>query len=197
MSDSNYEEKRQAIHQHERQIAVQVALKVVNRPLLALWMILIPIFFIYYFFQLKGYKKGLEDFIKNFMISRDKALDEVVFALERGTKPDLDELVSQQVGNMKPKAQAAYRQWMASLVEHYQLLLEGRGRNYADLVKWSYREKSSYLLLCNHLNRVEHDFNSFLISGIDGDPKELKGIVKIMEAEVEQQRRQAADTIYG
>ena len=35
---------------------------------------LIPVFFFFYFFQLKRYKKGLKEFSGNFLISRKRSL---------------------------------------------------------------------------------------------------------------------------
>ena len=44
---------------HEEDFAAALARHVIDKPKLSIWMILIPIFFVFYFFQLNKYRDGL------------------------------------------------------------------------------------------------------------------------------------------
>ena len=46
-----YEEKAKMILDHEEWFAESLAIKIVEKPTLSVWMILIPIVFIYYFYR--------------------------------------------------------------------------------------------------------------------------------------------------
>ena len=62
--------KRDLILADEKQFAARVSVKVIDKPRLDVWMILIPVFFIFYFWQLKRYAKGRKTFAENFLITR-------------------------------------------------------------------------------------------------------------------------------
>ena len=50
--------ERDLILADEKRFAAQVSARVIDKPRLDVWMILIPVFFIFYFWQLKRYAKG-------------------------------------------------------------------------------------------------------------------------------------------
>ena len=88
------EDKKYLIYQEERKFAFAVASHVIDKPQLSLWMILIPVIFVYHFYRLKKYADGRKEFAHNFMITRERALNETEAAIESDRKPDLDKLVS-------------------------------------------------------------------------------------------------------
>ena len=71
-------EQRAIILESERQFAHKLALEVIDRPSLTVWMILIPVIFVYYFFRLNRYKSGREAFIKHYMTGIHRVLEEAM-----------------------------------------------------------------------------------------------------------------------
>lgn len=77
---SDMTQKRDLILAEERQFASRVSEQVIDKPQLAVWMILIPVFFVFYFWQLKRYAGGRKTFAEKFLITRSRTLDEALRA---------------------------------------------------------------------------------------------------------------------
>ena len=185
---------RELILAHERRFAGKVAGEVVDRPILAMWMILIPIFFVFYYFHLKRYKNGLRDFSKNFMITRERVVDAVYEAADSRKEVDIDGLVA--VSDTPAAVKDRYRSWLVALAEHLQALIRVEGASYDALVQRAYRSKSDYLLALNKLNRVEGEFNRALAEHLPGDAESIAGVVKAMQKSVKEIRRSQAEEIF-
>jgi len=56
------QEKYSSILENEKDLTSYVAGRVIEKPQPALWMIVIPVFFVFFFFQFKRYKDGLKNF---------------------------------------------------------------------------------------------------------------------------------------
>jgi len=63
MADIN--EKSEIIEKNEQRFAIMLGSRVINKPKLSIWMILIPVIFVYFFYQFNKYKQGREDFTAN------------------------------------------------------------------------------------------------------------------------------------
>ena len=180
---------------HERQFAGKVAGEVVDRPVLAMWMILIPIFFVFYFFQLKRYKNGLKEFSKNFLITRERTLEAVCTARSNRADVDIDELVA--VSDSPAEVKTEYRLWIEALADHFQALIGVSGSSYGELVRGAYREKSNYQLALNRLTSAENDFNRALTDYLPGDQQSIDQVVEAMGKSVEEIRRSQAAEIFS
>jgi hypothetical protein len=55
---ASIQDKREIIHRHEVAFAETLSAEVIERPKLSVWMILIPILFVTYFYQLRRYAAG-------------------------------------------------------------------------------------------------------------------------------------------
>lgn len=186
---------RDLILVHERKFAGKVAGEVVDKPILAMWMILIPIFFVFYFFQLKRYKNGLKDFSKNFMVTRERVADAVYEAVDRRKDVDIDGVVA--VSDIPVAVTDRYRSWVEVLAEHFQALIQVNGASYEELVKSAYRKKSNYQLILNKLNRAEDDLNRALAEHLPGDAESITSVVKSMQKCVKEIRRCQAEEIFS
>ena len=196
MSESvDYSANRDLLLDHERQVARTVAGDVVDRPELALWMILIPVFFVFYFFQLKRYKNGLKEFSRNFLISRERALDWVYDASRKQSQVDVDELAAQS--DSPEEVRNEYRLWMEALVDHFQTLITVPGSSYGELVRNGYRKKSSYQRALDRLNRTEREFNRALASHLPGDQESITQVVEAIISSVKTHRRSMVDEIFN
>ena len=189
------EDKKELILASEQKLAGKVALEAVDRPILAAWMILIPIFFVFYYFQLRRYKNGLKDFQANFMITRTRALDAAYQSLESSSSVDLAALV--EVSDSPAQVKSEYRDWVMALVEYYQVLLRAEGDSFAELVRSSHKKKSNYLLSINKLGQMERTFDEALIPCLPGDTETIAQVVQKMEQSTDEFRRQQADEIFS
>ncbi len=186
--------KRDLILADEKQFAARVSVKVIDKPRLDVWMILIPVFFIFYFWQLKRYAKGRKTFAENFLITRQRALDEALRSAESGKAPDIEALV--QASDIPAKTRQGYRPWVTLLVGHYRDLILAHGSSYPALVKSTYKTRTNYLLFLNRLNQVERDFDAALKPHLEITTEDVNGIIKLMEESVTSLRRQLAEAIF-
>ncbi len=122
---SGMKEKSALILEEEEKFAVTLASQVINKPQLSLWMILIPIFFVFYFNNLNKYKKGSKQFAENYVIDNKRALNEAVEAVNKGREPDIHALA--ELPNINSKARGKKANIFAILVEHYTILLNSEG----------------------------------------------------------------------
>lgn len=180
---------------HERQFAGKVAGEVVDRPVLAMWMILIPVFFVFYFFQLKRYKNGLKEFSKNYLITRERTLEAVCTARSNRADVDIDELVA--VSDSPAEVKGEYRLWIEALADHFEALIRVSGSSYEELVRAAYRKKSNYQLALNRLTLTENDFNRALTDYLPGDQQSISQVVEAMGKSVKEIRRSQAAEIFS
>ena len=186
--------KRDLILADEKQFAARVSEKMIDKPRLDVWMILIPVFFIFYFWQLKRYAKGRKTFAEKFLITRQRALDEALRSAESRKNPDIEALV--QASDIPADTRKRYRLWVALLVGHYRDLILAHGSSYPELVKSTYKTRTNYLLFLNQLNQVERDFDAALKPHLEKTTDDVNGIIKLMEDSVTSLRRQLAEAIF-
>ena len=188
------EEKREAIIAYEKRFADAVSRDVVEKPKLTVWLILVPILFVFFAFRMNRYKKGLEAFAQNFLVTRERALDAAVDAAVSGKKPDVDAVVG--LTSSPPDTLKVYRKWVAALVEHYRDLLDAEGRDCESLIKGVYLKRANYLLFLNSLGGLEKQFNAALKPHLEKNTEDVSGIIAAMERAVEKHRRKFADAIF-
>ncbi|MCJ7830466.1 MAG: NF038143 family protein, partial [Desulfobacterales bacterium] len=73
-------EKSLLVLQEERLFAAALAAQVIGKPQLSIWMILIPIIFVFFFFRFQKYVAGKKTFADNYLTSRQQALEEALAA---------------------------------------------------------------------------------------------------------------------
>jgi hypothetical protein len=186
---------RELILAHERRFAGYVAGEVVDKPVLAMWMILIPVFFVFYFYQLKRYKSGLKDFSENFLLTRKRTLDAVWEGATSKTSADLERVV--ELSDIPPGAQGQYRAWVELLADHYLLLIQARGGSYDELVKAAYKKKSNYLQRLENLNQVEVDLNTALAPHLPGDEQTIEAVIESIQESVKRLRQSQSKEIFS
>jgi len=195
INGGDFDYNRELILDHERAFAKQVAGDVIDKPQLTMWMIMIPVFFVFYFFQLKRYKNGLKDFSQNFLITRQRTLDAVWEAATSKTSVDLESVVEKSDISSGVKDQ--YRLWIELLAEHFLLLIQARGDTYTELVRAAYKKKSNYLKGLKNLNRIEADFHQALAPHLPGDQQSIKTVIESMQGSVKELRRSQVAEIFS
>ena len=192
---TTYEEKRDLILVKEKQFCHQVSAAILDKPQLAIWMILIPVFFVFYFWQLKRYSEGLKDFAANFLITRERALNSAYEAVINNTEPELEDLV--HASDVPEQTRDEYRRWLQLLSSHYLELLQSDGKSFEELVQSTYRNRKSYAKFYQQLKQVEHDFNTKLQPHIDIENAEVSEIVTRIEESTSQLRKREIQEIFS
>jgi len=189
------EQKKEWILAQERRLATFVAAQVIEKPELNLWMILIPIIFVHFFFRLNKVANGRKEFSRNFMITRQRALEAAIEGLKTGKNPDPNQLC-----RMSSSPQATYQEytaWLKVLLQHYKDLLQANGNSVEDLIRSVYKTRTNYLLFLNQLNNAEKRFNAALTPHMDVSLTEVTTIIKTMEDQSAVYRRQQAENIFS
>ena len=188
------DKKKEVILDHEKKFADYVALSVIDKPKLSMWMILIPIIFVYYFYRLKKFADGRKEFAQHFILTRKRALEEAAASLESSGKPDVEALVN--MSTAPEPTHSDYREWLTVLLEHYQYLLRSEGDSLETLIRSAYKTRTNYLLFINHLNRVERQFNAALKPFLKETTEEVNHIVAAIEQRCEAMRRKDAEIFF-
>ncbi|TKB28571.1 hypothetical protein FCL47_03560 [Desulfopila sp. IMCC35006] len=188
-------EKKKLILEYEKAASRQLALHVIEKPLPRVWMIFIPILFVFYFWKVKEYEKGLQDFAENYLIPRRRALEAACAAAESCLPVNVDVLVN-QFDDMQETTRALCKEWLTVLTGHFQLLLNAEGDSYHKLVHSGYRDKSGYLQFCQHADRTETAFNLALLKTIDGDSTALCQVTAAMKEGMRSLQKQSAENFF-
>ena len=186
--------KRDLILADEKRFAALISASVIDKPKLDVWIILIPVFFVFYFWQLKRYANGRKTFAEKFLITGKRALDEALRSAETGENPDIGKLL--QASDIPAETRPDYRRWVTLLVEHYRDLIIAHGSSYPALVRSTYKSRTNYLLFLNRLNQVERQFDAALKPHLEKSTENVNGIIKLMEESVTSLRRQLAEVIF-
>lgn len=194
-AQADFQEKYFSILESEKTLTSHVAGEAVEKPQPAVWMIVIPVFFVFFFFQFKRYKNGLKTFKHDFLRTRKRVLDSVHQSMVDNTHVDIEELVT--AGNAPDQAREAYATWVKELVVFYRSLLEAEGRDYPSLVQSCYKKKSNYLLALNRLNTVERELNRAILPDLENQDERTTAAVEAIEKSTIDFRRNQAKEVFS
>ena len=191
----NQNDKKELILAQERKFAAQLGRHVLSKPKLHTWMILIPFLFVFFIQDLMKYKKGRRAFSDNYLLSREKALNEAEDALVEGRKPDAEAIARQ--ADLQGKSQEKYAEYLVVLVEHYTCLLQAQGDSYESLVRSAYgNNRTNFLLYTHQLNQAEKKLNQALTKQLSKDQDGVAITIQKMEVGSNQLRRTEAEQIF-
>ena len=190
-------EKSLLILENEEAFAHALAIQVIAGPKLSIWMILIPIIFVYFFYEYDKCVSGRKNFAENYMISRKRSVSEALAATETGSLADIGEIIS--ISDIPEAARNTYKQWIVLLVEHYTELLESEGEDFDALVKSAYGSRTNFLLFINQLNNTEKKLNLALRPYLsnESEAEETDRVVSTIEYYSEALRREKAEKIFA
>ncbi len=188
------ERKKELILQRELAFANAVGSAVFEKPKVSLWMVLVPLLFLYFIYRVQKFKNGRLNFDREFMVTRRKAMDLAVEAIETDVKPNIDR-VARQSGLMDA-LEKPYASWLKALVVYYTDLLAASGDSFETLVRSAYRNRTDYLLTLNRLSTVEKDFHAALkphMAATEG----AAAIIATIEEQSRRLRREMAEQIFA
>lgn len=196
MSFIDNDEKAQLILASETDIARQLALHVIEKPVPRVWMIFIPILFVLYFSKIKQFESSLKAFAEHHLTPRRMIL-EAVLAAEKGGQPVNIEQLLDRLGNLDEATRGLCMDWLSALVGHFQLILAAEGKTYPELIQSSYRYKEDYLSFCRKIRTVEFAVNQELLSAIDANSSDLLQVTKMIDEGIHNLRAEEAEKIFS
>jgi hypothetical protein len=128
------------------------------------------------------------------MITRRKAMDLAVEALETGVKPNIDRIAGES--GLTDALEKPYASWLKALVEYYTDLLAATGDSFESLVRSAYRNRTNYLLALNRLNAVEKEFYAALkpqMASTEG----AASVIATIEEQSRRLRRELAESAFA
>lgn len=189
------DQKHQIIWEHEKKFADLLALQVLDRPKLSVWMILIPIIFVHYFYRIQKFNNGRNAFAGNYLVDRKQALDEALEVIRTEKTPDIERL--SRLSKLPESANEPHQKMLELLVAHYTDLLRSNGDTFESLVRSSYKTRTNYLLFSNQLNQVERTLNSALKPHLSDSLEGVDEIIRAIERSSETLRRNHAETVFS
>jgi hypothetical protein len=196
MPPLSLEEKKELILDTETAVAKRLAVKVFDKPTPPIWMIFIPVFFVFFATKMKEYKTGLKAFSENYLISRRWALEVAEEAVAGNHQELRIEPILEKIKDIPEEAKPSYRSWFLLLAEHYRLLLSQSGQDLPGLIRAGYRNRANFLLFCDRLGKAERTLNLALLPNIEGEEKEVGRVVEAMAQGIAEIRRQEMETIF-
>jgi len=188
-------ERADMILRHERQFAEALARNVIEKPRVSVWMILIPILFVYYMYRHSRYVEGKKQFIDHYCMSRENAMREILAAGEERRLPDTAGLAA--ANGVPEGVQPLLREVLEVLIAHFSSLLRAEGETMDDLLRSAYGSGTDYLLVMNRLNAAERKLYDALSVRMEGEQEGVNAIVLSIETNSERLRREEAARIFG
>lgn len=187
--------KKAMILDYELRFANELGLAVMPKPKVKLWMMLIPMYFVFHMFRNKKYLQGRRVFSANFMTSRRWVADETAEALGQNRPANLD-AVCAKAKLSSEEAQLQYREWLAALMVHYRELLTAQADDFAGLIKQAYRSRSDYLLILDRLNEAEKALNAALRPHVKKKVEDIDDLIAAIESHSAALRRAHAQAVF-
>jgi hypothetical protein len=192
------EEKYGLIRQRDERFAFELAKQIIEKPKVTIWIIFMPVFFVFYAQRIQKYKKDIHGFVKHYlhtkMLALDAALEEGIGGgpLEEGSEPV-------QGSGLEDKGQIIREkqfQELDLLREHYLLLLKSPGTSYPELLVNAYGTSGAYRSFLNKLIRAEEEVNRAVLS-VHHPGAEAQEVVERMDRASERLREQEIEEIFG
>ncbi|MGE5311131.1 MAG: NF038143 family protein [Nitrospirota bacterium] len=187
-------QKREFVLGRELAFADAVGAAVFEKPKVSFWMVLLPILFVYFIFRMQKFRNSRKQFNEEFMITRRRAMEVALQAVEGGGEPDVAHTARES--GLPEGLEKTYVAWVRALVDHYTDLLKAEGESFEDLVRSAYRNRTDYLLSLNRLNAVEKEFYGALKPHLARSTEGVAEIISTIQEQSTRLRRDLAEVIF-
>ncbi|MFU8818352.1 MAG: NF038143 family protein [Desulfurivibrio sp.] len=160
-------ENQRLISDYEFSFAQRLARGVLEKPKISVWLVLIPILFLYYAHKIQRYKAGLQGFCDGVMHTPKIALEAVVAELLGADGPDYRELFLAVHPDPTPQVLKVLERQTAQLEllkEHYRRLLLQVAPDYRGLLRGAYRNRIEYGDFLDRLSRAEEEVGQAVLA---------------------------------
>lgn len=194
-----FEKARKIIHGHEENFAYRLAKQVIEKPEASVWIILIPIFLVFYIQRLQKYKGSIHAFAKGIMHPKILTLDATLEEAKTGVFPR-ERVIAGFMGSISGEKAQRVRmkkiEEMEILRQHYLLLLGNDGSSYPYLLRSSYGTAGDYRFFLDSYGKAEKEVNEEVLLASHPTP-EAREVVAAMEKASAQLRETELKEIFG
>lgn len=178
-----------------------MAVRVVEKPQLSIWMLLIPIIFLHFMHRMQTFKAGIEACSREFLFTKQRALDLALATVRRDVEGvDATAMPAEESAAEGPdkasEIRERQREEIRLFAEHYVKLFRAGGDTYEALVKNAYANRALYSGFLNELERAEKEVNRAALHALGGD-EHLAEITSKIETAAKILREQEARAIFS
>jgi len=189
------EQKQKDIFAYERIFAFKLGERVLEKPKLSVWMILIPLIIVYHMYRHQKYVEARSKFAENFLMTRRWALAEAGYVVAEGKKKDARGISAQ--ASMPDDARDFHIALISTLLDHYVDLLRADGDDVESLIRTAYGSRTNYMLYLNQLSQTEKRLNAALEPHLSKEHKDIKQTIHRIEQIAEEMRREEVRRLFS
>ena len=190
MTFKDLTQKKEIILGHELTFANKIGATVFEKPKVSIWMVFIPILFLYFIFRMQKFKNDRIKFDEEFMTARRKAMDVALGASAADVMTETSGAT--QSPELPVPLQKPYFSWIKTLSSHYLDLLSANGDDFESLIREAYCNRDNYLLTLDRLNNAEKEFYTALKPLM----AQVEGTAQIIATIESESRRLRSETAY-
>lgn len=197
------EDNYKSILDHETKTAEIITLKVLDKPELSAWMILIPIIFILFMQRHQKYYQSSKGFSAGYLYTKKIALDTAYKIYNHQISREDAQTSVAKIVVKNPDAEAVvleiYRQQIEEIqvvCEHYLALLSSKETKYDQMVVSYYRTEDNYLDYVKRLTEAEKAVTIAATANFKDDEVEVPEILEKMEEHLIQLRLEEAKRFF-
>lgn len=196
---SELDRKYTLIWSHEEQFAYRLGQEVIDKPVVSVWMIILPVLLVHHMQKVTSYKNGVRAFARGVLDPRQKALDRALQDVESGESKDCGfeeyfpslQSVSDRDRTLADKQMGV----MQILRDHYRKLLEAGKESYQDLLIEVYPDREHYSRFLERLNAAEQELNRYLTAKVH-TTEDSRAVIRQMETYCNELRRKELDRFF-
>lgn len=196
MAEDALAAKAALIREYDEIFAFRVAAGVIDKPVISVWLVLIPFLFVFYVYRIQKYKHDLPAFAEGVGRSRRVALEATLAALRAGQPAITGEGAVPVAVTGRPLPSAAQAAEAALLAAHYRLLLAARGEDYPALLRAAYPGRDAYEEFLAALRKAEEMVREAAVAALP-DQTEATAVAARIEVAVRRLRQEECEKIYG
>lgn len=196
--------KYNSILSYESKTSWEVTSKVVEKPEISVWMILIPIVFIPYMQRYSKYKETSKAFSEGYLYTKKIALETAYKIYNKEMSEDEAILEVEKTVKNKPNADVRVLNIFEKqineiklLCEHYLALLNSQGDSYGQLVVNHYKSYDRFVEFLNELEKAEKEVSRAATYTFRADTEEVPEIIENMEKCLRQYRLEEAKKLFS
>ena len=193
------EQRHEMIWHHEQVLAFELAKQLIQKPRISLWMMMLPLLFIFFMQDIKRYKTGINNFANDFLKNKKTALDLAFNAVLDGTA--LEAALADFAAENRPGSAdqsplyEAQRREIACLAAHYKRLLTARGDTYEKALRNAYTSFGEFQRYLDTLFERENEVIQIALR-INPPQDDARGVVQEMQNALRRMRQGERDRVF-
>ncbi len=193
--------KYKIILEKEEKLSKSVAFESIERPEVSAWMIIAPLYMIYWMHRMQKFKRSVQAFSQNFLMTKKWALEGAYEMIQKGiSRQEMLERFEQQSSDFANTEELRQHLLLEIdlLLEHYGKLLRAQGGSYPQLLSHAYGTRKKYEDFVDRLQEAERRVSRTAIRELqEVEVDSAAEIASNMEEATERLRKKDAAEIFA